>query len=229
VADVTTAQRKLLSKMGVAMPDGSYYIRNAAELSDAIKAVGRATPNAGESDVTRRNEVRRHCIARAKTLNLSSMIPDTWNPDGSLKHYSVEEFIAHFGVKGMRWGVQRSRSVSVGANKAVGSKRHQVSVDANRAVSLKKTVRTHGTAALSNQDLQHLVTRLNLEKQYSQLNPKQVSTGRRIVSELGSNVARQQANTFANKYAADGISFLTKVGVNVAKRHIAKHVIRRTS
>lgn len=105
----TTAQRKTLAKSGIAMPDGSFYIRDQSELSDAIRAVGRATPNAGESDTARRNAVRRHIIKRASALKLSNMIPDTWNSDGSLKQSAilveeVEEFLQHFGRKGMKWG-----------------------------------------------------------------------------------------------------------------------------
>jgi len=110
VATPTMEDRRKLAGSGVAMPDGSYYIRNAGELDDAIAAVGRATPNAGESDVARRNSVRRHIMKRARALKLESKIPDSWNPDGSLKHSAaVEEFLAHFGVKGMRWGVRRSK------------------------------------------------------------------------------------------------------------------------
>lgn len=108
----TTAQRKTLAKSGIAMPDGSFYIRNQSELNDAIRAVGRATPNAGESDTARRNSVRRHIIKRANALDLSNMIPDTWNSDGSLKQSAilveeVEEFLQHFGRRGMKWGEHR--------------------------------------------------------------------------------------------------------------------------
>ena len=66
MAQPTVAQRKMFANMGIAMPDGTYYIRNKADLSDAIQSVGRATPDAGESDVSRRNDIRQHCITRAK-------------------------------------------------------------------------------------------------------------------------------------------------------------------
>jgi len=110
VAEPTAKQRRMYARMGIAMPDGSYYIRNADDLQNAIESVGRATPNAGESDVARRNAVRRHIIQRASALKLSSKIPDTWASDGSLKqptasHEAVgQAFIAHFGRKGMKWG-----------------------------------------------------------------------------------------------------------------------------
>ena len=113
MAEPTQKQRRVWAKQGIAMPDGSYYIRNAVDLGKAIEAVGRATPNAGESDVARRNAVRRHIIKRANDLKLSSKIPDTWASDGSLKepataasHAEIGEafLVEHFGRKGMHWG-----------------------------------------------------------------------------------------------------------------------------
>ena len=107
----TTAQRKMLAKMGLAMPDGSFYIRNgpvgASDLENAIKAVGR-----GEQDGSSGNPIRKHIMKRAAALKLSDKIPDTWNSDGSLKHDAwiaeVEDYLEHYGVKGMHWGVRKS-------------------------------------------------------------------------------------------------------------------------
>ena len=176
----TADQLRTLIKLGVAMPDGSYYIRDAEDLSNAIKAVGRATPNAGESDIARRNAVRRHVIKRAAAINLSKEIPDTWNPDGSLKQSAmIEEFIAHFGVKGMKWGVRKSGPSG------------EPSSDAARAHALGARATTLGTHNLSNEELQHLVTRMNLEQQYSRLTETRgsdIGKGKAFVKSSISNV-----------------------------------------
>lgn len=212
MATPTAEEKRKLAKLGIAMPDGSFYIRNQAELSDAIKAVGRATPNAGESEVERRNSVRRHIMKRASALKLQSMIPDTWNSDGSLKQSAMgeqicEDFLIHFGRKGMKWGEHR-----FGRDRGTSSS-SSVSSDAQRASDLKRIVSKHGTSALSNQDLQHLVTRLNLERQHGQLNPAKVSAGQKITHEIlkfGGDVAKQQATAYASKYAGKGIEHLLK-------------------
>jgi hypothetical protein len=150
VADPTADQLKMLVKGGYAMPDGSYYIRNGSvdDLHNAILAVGRATPNAGESDVARRNSVRRHIIKRAnaKDINRPDMIPDTWNPDGSLKHHDLTSYLQHYGVMGMKWG--HRRGTSGGSSSAPSPPtRHQVKIE--KKADLKgRQAEVHGKLAV---------------------------------------------------------------------------------
>lgn len=83
MADPSMAQRKTLAKKGQAIPNkdsgGSYPVRNRAELKDAIQAVGRAGSPEDQA------KVRRFIMKRARALDLSSMIPPNWNPDGTTK------------------------------------------------------------------------------------------------------------------------------------------------
>lgn len=72
--------RDTAENKGQALPGGRYPIRNRADLENAIAAVGRA--KGGDAG---RAIVRRFIMKRASALNLSSLIPDTWNSDGSLK------------------------------------------------------------------------------------------------------------------------------------------------
>lgn len=267
----TVGQRKQFAKQGVAMPGGSFYIRNVSDLDNAIAAVGRATPNANESETARRNAVRRHIMERARFLKAESRIPDTWNSDGTLKHMqglrpnavirdefaeflaelATDEFLEHFGVKGMRWGVRRSRSVGTvspphtaprrgnlpGAStpshtaprkgrfpgapvsRRVGMpKQHPVATDAAKTIQLKSQLSKHGPQSLSNQDLQHLVKRMQLENQLRQLDPVHKTAGRKVVDEavkIGSNAAKQTAAQFAAKYAAEGAAHLIKLAIKM--------------
>lgn len=357
MAEPNAAELKALVKSGAAMPDGSFYIRDGNDLGNAILAVGRAQPTNDESEVARRNAVRRHIMKRAGDLKLSSQIPDTWGPDGSLKHSQLEEFLAHHGIKGMHWGVRTARSesgssgpsdkhaakikelndratehervsaaharVAIGyqheaadleknglhstafkrvygkdaatqgewafygkngqskaqalaethnnlrlvanqhtraanshAKKAAkyrekaaklqhaatgeeflahfgrkgmkwgehvfgtdrsGSSTHP---DAHNTNLLKAKVQQHGTGSLSTSELQTLVTRLNVEKQYNNLSPHEVSLGRHVVSELlsetgtvGRNVARQTVTEVSKKYAVQGLEAVIKSAI----------------
>ena len=78
-----TADRKKKAATGAAMSDGSYPIASEADLDKAIHAVGRG----GASH----DAIRKHIIARARSLGASSKIPGNWNSDGSLKGDSVSK------------------------------------------------------------------------------------------------------------------------------------------
>lgn len=94
---------------------------------------------------------------------------DTLIPDPPL-----EGVLEHYGVKGMRWGVRKRRSDEPG------------SPDAERAKQHAATVKKSGTKALSNKELQELVTRMNLEQQFSTLSAKQKQNrdGKAFVREI---------------------------------------------
>jgi hypothetical protein len=77
----TQASRDQSEKAGTAMKGGRFPVNSKDDLRRAIQAVGRA--KGGEAG---RKKVRQFIIRRAKALGLSNMIPDNWNPDGSLKN-----------------------------------------------------------------------------------------------------------------------------------------------
>jgi hypothetical protein len=83
--DFNAEQTRDMARSGAAMHDGSYPIPDADHLTKAIRAVGRGTNNSHAA-------IRKHIISRAKTLGLSSKIPDDWGADGSIaKTESVEK------------------------------------------------------------------------------------------------------------------------------------------
>lgn len=63
-----------------AMPDGSFPIPDKNNLQRAIKAVDFARPNTPEHLA----KVREHIMRRAEALGATDMIPDDWEPSGSL-------------------------------------------------------------------------------------------------------------------------------------------------
>lgn len=70
--------------------------------------------------------------------------------------------LAHWGVKGMKWGVRRSD--------AQLAKASTESPDAVRARATAATIKkTKSLSSVSDADLNHLVNRINLEKRYSEI------------------------------------------------------------
>lgn len=80
MADVSAAARERAEERGQAMTGGRFPIRNRTDLAAAIRAVGRAKGGGAG-----RQSVRRFIIKRARALGATSMIPDTWRSDGTLK------------------------------------------------------------------------------------------------------------------------------------------------
>lgn len=79
-------------------------------------------------------------------------------PPGELEHY---------GVKGMKWGVRHD--TPGGGGGASSGPKPRMSEDVKQVVNSERKIDRGGTDALSNQELQHLVNRMNLEQQYHRL------------------------------------------------------------
>lgn len=75
--------------------------------------------------------------------------------------------LAHYGVKGMKWGVHKSESG--GSSSSGKSSTAGLSPDAKNASRLHDKIQTKGTGSLSNQEMRQFLERMNLERQYSQM------------------------------------------------------------
>ncbi|QGJ87994.1 hypothetical protein SEA_AVAZAK_12 [Gordonia phage Avazak] len=131
--------------------------------------------------------------------------------------------LVHYGVRGMKWGVRRKSPDDGGGSSSGGSggssgsggsgggsaagksklaerrdrkaaeKRAARSEDANNAADLKQKLKTTKSSSMSNQEMQQLITRLQLESQLAsamEKNPKTKSEGRKFVESLVIDTAK---------------------------------------
>lgn len=109
----------------------------------------------------------------------------------------VKEFMAHYGVKGMRWGHRKDNSpqpVEVStklrrsgrtAIKTSGGKRQPVTEEALKSRVATQKIKKSGIDSLSNKELADLKQRLNLEKEVSKLaKDRTTAKGRKALEAL---------------------------------------------
>jgi 2'-5' RNA ligase len=120
------------------------------------------------------------------------------------------EALAHYGVKGMKWGVIRDRARTGGKKAArAGADYVKPSKDAIRTKQLKTKAKVAGVDSLTNRDLQTVIQRMNLEVQYTQLKQAQfaetyIGKGKRIVGGFLKDLLKDAVVTTATGGASAG-------------------------
>lgn len=191
-ADFSTDQRKKLAEKGEAMPDGSFPIRNRSDLINAIQAVGRAK----DYEAT-----KKYIMKRAKDLDAEDLLPDTWTSSAAQSAMVGRDFLEHYGVKGMKWGVRKKRNE--------GDRKKTFGKGTNNQ---QKSVKD-----LSDKELRDVVNRLNMEQQYARLTSgssgsrtsRLIGAGAAFIAGIALNVARQQIQNQANAQIAKGLAART--------------------
>lgn len=101
-------------------------------------------------------------------------------------------YLAHHGVLGQRWGVKRSQSTSSVPKK----KQSKAAIKQEQKESVK---------AMSDAELRQRLNRIQMEKQYAQLNRRDVSAGQKFISDVFMNAAKQTATNYVSKYLTKGV------------------------
>lgn len=142
---------------------------------------------------------------------------------------TADDVLEHYGVKGMKWGVRKDRqsvsdrvaaykkkrsaptkvTVSKGGGKtrvsATGGKNQKTTADAQRTAVIKQKAKASSTDVLSNKELEAAIKRMDLERRFNQLSPKQESAGKQIANIILSQIGMKEASAIgAGVTAATG-------------------------
>lgn len=126
----------------------------------------------------------------------------------------MENELYHFGIKGMRWGVRRYQNPD-GSLTNAGRKRLKKGQTSNKKTdssnkSSTKSSSTKTVKDMSDDELRQAINRLQLEQQYKNLSPKNVSKGKKFVDTVTNDVLKPATIDMGKQVAK---SLMTK-GVN---------------
>lgn len=126
----------------------------------------------------------------------------------------VDNFLEHYGVPGMHWGVRRGSSGSGGSF----SRRKKVTVPEVQTVGKGNSLSAKpANKKMTDSQLRERINRLQMEKQYSQLmaerNPQKTNAAKKMVAEIMQTTLKQSAT-----------QILTAVAINAGKQFVASQV-----
>lgn len=117
----------------------------------------------------------------------------------------MNDTLSHYGVKGMKWGVLKTKKRSELSNnlKPVVKPKKSDMYDATHKVATDRVRAKY----LTNEDLAARTKRLQLEKAYNELRPKtsteklinaSLKIGTQVLTEVGKEYAKSYVKSFAN-------------------------------
>ena len=130
----------------------------------------------------------------------------------------MENELYHFGIKGMRWGVRRYQNQDgslTNAGKTRLKKGHASNeeTDSSNKPSTKSSS-TKTVKDMSDDELRQAINRLQLEQQYKNLSPKNVSKGKKFVDTVKNDVLKPAAIDIGKQVAKSlmvkGVNSLVK-------------------
>jgi hypothetical protein len=166
-------------------------------MADMTKSIKEQTDKELDALILRlRKEAEAQGLVQDMKRRSTPPVPyDPYNSSNNVRDFSVSteapvSSLYHFGILGMKWGVRRQRGSD---GRVIEGSRG--SDDHKKARDLKKK----GARNLSNAELKSYVERMNLEKQYSNLNKKEVSAGRKFVSDVLVTAGKTTLTNFVTK------------------------------
>jgi hypothetical protein len=107
----------------------------------------------------------------------------------------TDQFLQHFGIPGMKWGVRRFRR-----------RQERRAAEWSPDEKVKREIRKKKVHAMSNAELKKINERMQLEKTYRELKAADISGGRKFVNGIVQQQAKQWTTTGLNA----GITHLGK-------------------
>lgn len=100
---------------------------------------------------------------------------------------NVDDVLAHFGIRGMKWGKKKARPVSA---------------DAKNKQAIKEKVKANKVGSATNKQLQEAIRRMQLEQDFKRLSVNEKSGVARWISSAMLEIGKREVQTYAAKKVA---------------------------
>lgn len=114
--------------------------------------------------------------------------------------------LAHYGILGMKWGIRRTEAQLARAR----GKTKSDDADDNEKKTSSTSSKKKSVSEMSDDELRKAVNRLQLEKQYRDLSPKNVSAGQRFVNKVMKDVIVPAATQASQQMIREALTNATK-------------------
>lgn len=115
---------------------------------------------------------------------------------GGVINNHVDNFLSHYGVKGMRWGRRTEKG--------------SASADASQKIEIKAKSKQSGLQSLSNKDLQDAINRMNLEQQFKRLATNEKPAVQRFIASTLLEIGKREVQVnLAKRVAKIGAKAVT--------------------
>lgn len=104
---------------------------------------------------------------------------------------AMNDVLAHFGIKGMKWGKRKA---------------HPVSAEAKQKQNIKDKVKKTKVGSVSNADLQAAIRRMQLEQDFKRLSVNEKSGFSRWLSSTMLEIGKREVQTQIGKAVAGAVA-----------------------
>lgn len=120
--------------------------------------------------------------------------------------YQYPDYLAHHGVKGMKWGIRKVRKSVKSAHKSYSKKHYSKDYRATQ------NLRRKSSKQLSNNQLKELNKRMELEQNYNRLSTSSVNRGINVAKQVVAT-----AGTIGGLYAISKSDYV-KAGASILRK-----------